>query len=444
MKRSALLALLLFAPQLPAQDMVEFLEEQQLDYKPSPPETPWWEWDAATGSWFGARTSLQDRGIEFFGGYNYTLQSAINISGAEGSAMIYSGMLDYGLQLDLEKLVGWTGASVQTTWMWISGNTVEESIQDNLLISSDLAGFNTFRMLDLWFQQNLFEDRISLRVGQFTADTEFVRTAYSGQFLNRSLGWPALLAMNLPGGGPSVPLATLGIRLALRQTDWLTLQSAIFQGNVYNQEANPHGFRWNLNAANGFFLLTEAQMRWNHRESEAGLPGQFKIGFWTITGDGADPLAASTNSPNYGGYLLMDQMLYREPTLADGKAQPSSLKSSQGLGWFGRIGFAPPDRNIVDFYFDTGFVYTGLLPTRDFDVLGLALAYGQISTAASRIPTFRDSYGDGTQCVIELTYQAQLTPWMTIQPDIQFIISPRSHLNFDNAIILGGSVNIRF
>lgn len=442
-----LVGFLLICAELPAQDTVEILRQQQEDFVPSPPATPWWEWDAATGDWIGARPWLQDRGVEIFGGYSYTLQSAISTDGSGGSSWIYSGMLDYGVQLDLEKLVGWPGATVQTLWLWIHGNAIEESLQDDLLISSDLAGFNTFRMLDLWFQQNLLDEKISLRLGQFTADSEFVRSACSGLFLNRSLGWPALLAANLPGGGPSVPLATLGFRLAVHPTDWLTLQSAIFQGNVYDQKTNPYGFLWNLNGDVGFFLINEVQVRWNSAPDSAGLPGQIKAGFWTQTGQSANPLAGSTQSANFGGYLVFDHMLYRETLFTESKSEGKALSpvpSEQGLAGFGRIGFAPPERGIVDFYFDAGLVYTGLIPTRDRDRLGLAFAYGQLSSGASEVPTFRDSYGDGCQMVLEATYQAQITPWMTVQPNVQFIISPGSQLSHDNTVVLGGSVAIRF
>jgi len=448
MRRSLLVALgILFtwAGGLWAQDTVEILRWQQDDFVSSPPAMPWWDWDAATGDWIGSRTKLQDKGVEIFGGYSYTIQSAISTDGSGGAEGIYSGILDYGVQLDLEKLIGWQGASAQTLWLWIHGNAIEESLRDDLLISSDLAGFDTFRMLDLWFQQNLLDDRISLRVGQFTADSEFVRSAYSGVFLNRSLSWPAFLAANLPGGGPSVPLATLGVRLAVQPTDSLTLQSAIFQGNVYDQKINPHGFLWNLNGDVGFFLINEAQFRWHLSAADAGLPGQMKAGFWVQTGQSANPLAATTSSATFGGYLVFDQMLYRETTFegTKSKASPPGL-SPQGLGWFGRIGGAPPESSIVEFYFDTGLVYTGLIPTRDADRAGVAFAYGQLSSGASEIPTFRDSYGDGFQMVLEATYQAQITPWMTIQPNMQFIISPGSKLSHDNAVVLGGSVAIRF
>lgn len=437
--------LYLGASGLRAQDVVEFLREQQEDFVSSPPTAPWWDWDAATGDWIGTRTGLQDLGVEIFGGYNYTLQSALSRSGR--TDWIYSGLLDFGVHLDLEKSIGWTGASVQTTWIWIHGNTIEESLRDDLMISSDLAGFETFRMLDLWFQQNILDDKISLRIGQFTADTEFVRSVGAGVFLNRSLGWPALLAANLPGGGPSVPLATLGARLAIHPTDWLTLQSAIFQGNVYDQITNPHGFLWNLNRDVGFFLINEIQGRWAAGDADGRLPGQVKAGFWAQTGRSANPLAGMTSSANFGGYFVLDQMLYREPVapgMSPGGEAALPARSLQGLGWFGRMGFSPQERSLVDFYFDTGLVYTGLIPTRDADTLGLALAYGVLSSGAAKIPTFRESYGDGYQMVVELTYRAQLTPWLSIQPDLQFFLTPGSSLNHDNAVVLGGSLAIRF
>ena len=105
------------AEPLVAQDTVEFLQEQQTDVH-FPPATPWWEFEAGTGDWFGARTFLQERGIEWFGGYSYTVQSALPYTGPASGEWIYSGMLDFGLHLDLERLVGWTGGSFQTTWLW--------------------------------------------------------------------------------------------------------------------------------------------------------------------------------------------------------------------------------------------------------------------------------------------------------------------------------------
>ena len=52
----------------------------------------------------------------------------------------------------------------------------------NFLTISNIAGFNTFRNFELWFQQNLWEDKISLRLGQLAADSEFVISDYGSAF----------------------------------------------------------------------------------------------------------------------------------------------------------------------------------------------------------------------------------------------------------------------
>src|SRR5262245_14485000 len=75
--------------------------------------------DYGTGDWFGVRTALADKGLEISGGY--TAEVWGNTTGGIKEGAVYTGLLDFGATLDLEKLVGWKGASVSTTWLWLSG-----------------------------------------------------------------------------------------------------------------------------------------------------------------------------------------------------------------------------------------------------------------------------------------------------------------------------------
>jgi hypothetical protein len=109
--------------------------------------------------------------------------------------------------------VNWSGASLHTKWLWLSGQPASLDLVGNFLKISSIPGFNTLRDYELWFQQNWLNDAISLRFGQLAADTDFVISDYAAAFLNNSLGWPAFMYMNLPGGGPGYPMGTLGIRL---------------------------------------------------------------------------------------------------------------------------------------------------------------------------------------------------------------------------------------
>jgi porin len=436
------------------------------DQREIPKEQPWSieNWlsaDGITADWEGLRASLAGSGVEFQGVEQAELWG--NTMGGLKQGTLYTGLLKFGLNLDLEKAVGWCGASVATTWLWLSGRDASQDLVGNFLTISGDAGFDTLRMFELWFQQNMLDDKISLRFGQISADTEFVISKYGATFINSTLGWPAFMYMNLPGGGPAYPMGTLGVRLAVDPLNWFRFQTAVFQGNVYAQDVNLHGFRWRLDRQNGLFSINEAQFSWDQGDHQTGLPGQFKAGAWLDTAQFAEPNDNKLVRGNYGFYFILDQMLYpKSAEMAqasttgrkDGKSALSNAggegitavepPSDQGLGWFGRIAFEPLDHDFVGFYFDTGMAYKGLIPNRDGDTLGVAFGYAKLSSGAQRAMTDEGSVGVGAEMVLEATYLAQITKWLSIQPDVQLIINPGGNRDLTNALVIGGRVSITF
>jgi porin len=412
----------------------------------------WLASSGMTGEWDGVRPALDDRGVHLFA--DFTAEVWGNTTGGMKTGAVYTGLLAFGLELDLETFAGWSGASVSTTWSWSTGKDASAELVGNYLTISNIAAFPTLRMSELWFQQTLWDERVSLRIGQLTADSEFVISDYAALFVNGTFGWPAFMYLNLLAGGPGYPLGTLGARLSVSPKDWLTLQSAIFQGNVYDEDVNRDGFRWRLDGENGFLFLNEAQVRWNHADNETGLPGQGKLGFWAQSGELADVLATATQSGNFGFYGILDQMIFREAGGVTGEPESKSLKSlqpstpdgtsDQGLGWFGRLGFQPYDRNFLSFYFDTGVSYTGFVPGRDVDVVGLAFAYAPVGSVAGAQLLAAGTTGISAEMALELTYQANLTPWLSVQPDIQVILNPGGSSELSTAVVTGLRVGITF
>jgi porin len=429
------------------------------------PLVKWLECDRMLDDCGGPRKFLEERGIEFFGGY--TAEVWGNTTGGIERGAVYTGLLDFGTNLDFEKLVGWKGASFSTTWLWLSGRDVSEDKVGNFLTVSSIAGFNTLRMMEMWFQQNLLDDKVSIRLGQITTDSEFLITDYGAAFINGTFGWPALASMNLPSGGPGYPQGGPGVRVAITPVKWFTYQAAATEGDVFAQEVNRHGFDWRLNRKFGYFLINEAQFRWNHEDDEMGLAGQLKLGAWFHTATFANASGDGSTWGDSSYYAILDQQLFREPSTAapaevtskdakavtptDGKSTAKSFKepvhlekSAQGLGWFGRVGFTPQTQNFVGFYFDTGLVYTGLLPGRDDDVLGIALGYADLTTGAAQTLFDEGSRKAGYEAVIEVTYDAQITKWLHVQPDMQYIIRPGGTGDYGNALVLGARIAVTF
>ena len=64
---------------------------------------------------------------------------------------------------------------------------------------SNIEAYDTYRLYELWVEQNFLDDRFSLRVGQITFDSEFaVLDAYGGLFVQSGFGAPEAFSANLP------------------------------------------------------------------------------------------------------------------------------------------------------------------------------------------------------------------------------------------------------
>lgn len=392
---------------------------------------PFLQRETLTGEWFGRGAAMSESGVEFFA--NYTAEVWGNTAGGLRTGSVYTGLLDFGSELDLEKLVGWNGAMAGTTWLWLSGKDASQDLVGNFLTISNIAGFDTLRCAELWLEQDFLEKKLSLRVGQITADSEFLISDYGGLFINAEFGWTALAGSNMPNGGASFPVGVPGLRLAWSPNDSFTFLSGAFQGNVFAQDVNRHGFRWRLDAENGFTWMNEAQFYWGQDDGCRLPPGFLKLGAWLQSGRYADALAESTSSGNSGYYLVLDQMLFGEKAGSD-----------EGLGFFGRTGFAPPDRNAVDFFFDMGFTYKGVIPGRSEDSLGLAYGFAALSPDARAEIGAAGGDGAVSEMVLEATYQCVLAPWCILQPDAQLIVNPGGDNSAPNAFVIGARLAIIF
>jgi porin len=140
----------------------------------------------------------------------------------------------------------------------------------------------------------------------------------------------------------------------------------------------------------------------------------------------ADPAStgiAATHRGNFGFYLVADKMLWRRPDTA-----------TQGLAAFLRVGGAPADRNLISIEVDAGLTFKGLFPSRELDLLGAAVSYARIGNAGRRLErdevlfTGIERPMRDYEMVFELTYQARIAPWWTLQPDLQLIFHPGGNI----------------
>ncbi len=402
-----------------------------------------WEQETLTGDWGGARTALKDRGVDI--SMTYIGEVFDVLSGGLARRASYQGRFDLTVDSDLDRLLGWKGASASFTVFQIhsTSRNVAENV-GSIADPSNIDGVQTVRLFSAWVQQNFFDDRLSIRLGQLGIDLETFTSATSGGLVNATFGWASVLGANLPAGGPAYPLSAPGARVAFKATEDITLLGTIFAGdpagpncNDLPQVCNRHGL--NFSFSGGALLGGEAQYGVNQGKHASGLPGVYKLGTWHHTADFADQrFPRLMHHGNWGVYGIADQMVWRG--------------AASSLNLFVRAGVSPSDRNLISSYIDGGFGIRGPLTFRPDDVLTFGVAYQKISpdaAAADRaagLPIVRSE-----EIVFELSYQAQLAPWWIIQPDVQYIVNPGGHVAgpnpgvaVKNAAIVGMRSTIKF
>jgi porin len=72
-----------------------------------------------------------------------------NVQGGQKEGGTYSGLLNLGLAVDLQKPAGWEGASFKNTWLWLYGNDASKNFIGNAFAASTIAGQAAFRCYEL-------------------------------------------------------------------------------------------------------------------------------------------------------------------------------------------------------------------------------------------------------------------------------------------------------
>jgi len=184
-----------------------------------------------------------------------------------------------------------------------------------------------------------------------------------------------------------------------------------------------------------------------------GLPQSFVAGGWYSTAKDADVYldvnrssAARTGLPflqhngAYGGYLSFSSQVIRGPS-----ANPAG-----GLLLFFNALLADRRTTLVNRSIAGGLVYTGLLPFRPFDELGVGYGVNHLNSLVSKyrreLPE-RDPDAlpaDSDEGALEVYYGFQLSNVLQFRPDLQWIRHPGGVSTRSDALLVGARTAITF
>ena len=391
-------------------------EPRELDAENSPPKglsEPWWRWQRATGDWGGARPWLDEHGVRFELAYTGEVFSNLHGGITTDDATEYRGNVDFTITLDTQALGLWPGGSLFFYLQNGHGRGISREYVGALQLLSNIDARDFTQISEFWIEQSLFGDRVRIKLGKQDANIDFCALEYGEDFVNSSFGLVPTVPL------PTFPDPALGIAGFLDLTDWMTLGAGVYDGAP---DGGGFGFDTAFDGVGGGVGIVELALH-TPRITDAWHSGIYRIAGWYHSGDVEEITDVSISeifSGNHGIYLAFDQLLVKE------RVEPGD---AQGLAAFAQFGWAPGDRNALAYYAGGGLIYTGALPGRNEDVLGVGVAHIRFSDRVEQLD------GRTHETAVELFYKAHLTPWLSLQPDLQVVLNPGG--KYDDAVTAG-------
>ncbi|MEQ9451282.1 MAG: carbohydrate porin [Pseudomonadales bacterium] len=327
----------------------------------------------------------------------------------------YLDNVDLILEGDLEQLWGWQNSTFR---LYVLGNQggSPSSYAGDLQTVSNIDAPDTWKLYEIWYQRSWRAGAHSLRVGLYDFNSEFDVLATAGLFINSSFGIGAEIAQSGENGPSIFPTTSLALRMAVSNEAGYYAQAVVMDG-VPGDPEQPHGTHVRLDGDDGLMLAAEV----GHLDSTSKLA----LGSWRYTRDVKRDASEEVirAEDNWGIYALGESDLYSEQDPA------------QGLAGFLRYGVAEQSINQLQNYVGLGLVYTGLFAHRDQDQFGLAAASAGLSRAYRRQQQALGETPAKRETTIELTYRAQITSWLALQPSYQYVVDPGGLETINNASV---------
>jgi porin len=379
-----------------------------------PPALSLWSREQLSGDWWGTREGLVQNGLEIQALYRSDVfrNNAGGLSSGSGSI----NNLDLTLDVHGDAFLPWSGTRVFIHFLANNGGSIYRLVGDAQMVSN-IESPRVAKLYQAYIEHTIGDGGVSLLFGLLDMNAEFYVTPSSGMFLNGSHGVGKELSQ-MGINGPSVfPNTALAARVRIPVTGSVYSQLAVFDGVPGTEEdpmATSFAWRW----AHGCFAIAECG--YSQESSDAEAAQKIVVGGWWY------PRSEMNDVPNRGAYFLAERQVFH-----------AGEDGTNGLTLFVRYGIADDAVNRFGSHLGVGGVFKGLIPGRDEDQLGFAVASAIHAAAYMSANDDKGILLSQGEINLELTYRIAVTPWMIIQPDVQYVRSPDADLAIPDATVFG-------
>lgn len=357
----------------------------------------------------------------------YTADLWRNTHGGIAAGNSYLDAMDVLATLDAGRAFGWDGVTLHGHLQYNNGAAFSGRWVGDTQAVTNIEGVDTLRLYELWAEFDFGAVRSgTVRVGFYDLNSEFDSIDTGGLFINSSHGIGPELAQSGANGPSIFPVTTLALRLRGEAGRWYW-QAAALDGAPGDRD-DPERSGLHLSSSEGALLVAEMGRA-------AGPFRKLAVGAWSYTAEfdalaetdatSGDPLRRRGNS---GVYALADATVWS--------------RGDRKLDAYVRLGAAADRFNAVARYVGVGLVASGFSESRPDDQWGLSIASAGAGQDWRRAADMAGTPSERHETAIEMTYRAPLTDWLTLQPDLQYVINPGADRSLEDAFVIGLRIEI--
>ena len=409
-----------------------------------------------TGDWGGERTKLIEQGIDIKA--DYVGEMGYNAHGGYNNDKTgrYADQFGLGVALDLQKLWGWdnTQAKIQFTnrnGQNISNDRIGDPRAGTLSSSMEVYGRgHMVRLTQFWIQHQMFDNKLDVKLGYFGEGEDF--NTFPCDFQN--LSFCGSQVGNYVNTWYNWPVSQAAIRVKYNITPELYAQIGAYNQNPSQLE---HGNGFKLSGSGTKGTVIPVELVWSPKVNN--LPGEYRVGYYKSAADAADVREdvngndAATTGAGYRtrsskkGYWFVAQ---QQLTTHNGDA-------SRGLNIAANATFHDKETNLVDNYQSIMLVYKGPFDARPKDDVGIGAARLHVNKDVKEDSELRNvangvsDYDNPlytpireTEYNFEINYGFHVTNWLTVRPNLQYVVQPGGVDKVDNALVAGLKIQSTF
>ena len=283
-----------------------------------------------------------------------------------------NSVLMLGLNLDTGKLKLWKDGLFCLTLLQFNGRPVNNyagAIQgyDSLYALNPLDRFEVYQ---LWFRQDLFNNKLIIRIGKMVTSYDFGNVLRPYAFREKDLNIPATTGLTYNsvfinstalGTQPGFYNSAYGITVTYCPTDSCYLSYGGYDGNLARRKNT--GMRGPQ--FNGYYYhIGEAGCGWVVKK----LPGNLSIGGWYQSGKLETTTLVKERGAS-GLYLFGTQRLWRRRPGVD----------NSGIVAFIQMGINKSKTQPMNQFLSGGLTFFGLVPCRNDDSFGLGASWAKLN-----------------------------------------------------------------